>query len=295
MEATTSLAKAEKLMDGAVDMHIHTSPDLFPRLASDIEVAREAMEAGMGGIVIKNHFTTTADRAQIARDTTGFPVYGGLVLNNPVGGLNPDAVEISLQFGAKIIWMPTIYAEIQLKGKPHVPMFDHVIKPGMSGISLLDSQQDIKKEIRAIIELIIQYNAVLATGHISKLEAALLAEQAAKMGYKKIMLTHPLSPMLGYSIKEIKELIDKGVNFVELNILDTTKVVNNPISIKTIVQAVKSIGPQNAVMATDGGQPINPSPVKMLKQYINVMLDHGIPEQSIKTMVRDNPEILLDI
>jgi len=101
--------------------------------------------------------------------------------------------------------------------------------------------------------------------------------------------------MLGYSIKEIKELIDKGVNFVELNILDTTKVVNNPISIKTIVQAVKSVGPQSAVMATDGGQTSNPSPVKMLRQYIKMMLDHGIHEQSIKTMVRDNPAQFIDL
>ncbi len=295
MENIANMTKAEKLMDGAVDMHVHTSPDLFPRLADDLEIAREAKEARMGGIVIKNHFTTTADRAQIASETTSFPVFGGLVLNTPVGGLNPDAVRASLQLEAKIIWMPTIYAEFQLKGNSHVPMFGQIIKPGTKGINLLDSHQKLKKEIMTIIDLTLEYNAVLATGHISKLETAILVEQAAKMGHKKIMLTHPLSPMLDYSIEEIKELIDLGVTFVELNILDTTNVVNNPISTKTITRAIKEVGPSNIVMATDGGQTINPSPVKMLRQYINIMLDHSISEENIKTMIRYNPEFLLDI
>ncbi len=295
MEAKTDMIKTEKLMKGAVDMHVHTSPDLFPRLMSDMEIARAAHEAGMSGVVIKNHFTTTADRAQIASEITGFPVFGGLVLNTPVGGLNPDAVRASLQLGAKMIWMPTIYAECQLKGNPHVPMFGQIIKPGTKGISLLNSHQKLKEEIMTIIELTLEYSAVLATGHISKLETAILVEQAAKMGHKKIMLTHPLSPMLDYSIEEIKELIDRGVTFVELNILDTTNVVNNPISTKTIARAIKEVGPRNAVMATDGGQTINPNPVKMLRQYINIMLDHGISEENIKTMVRYNPEFLLDI
>ncbi len=39
----------------------------------------------------------TADRAEIASDQAGFPVFGGIALNLPVGGLNPEAVEVALK------------------------------------------------------------------------------------------------------------------------------------------------------------------------------------------------------
>jgi hypothetical protein len=39
----------------------------------------------------------TADRAEIAGEQAGFPVFGGIALNLPVGGLNPEAVEVALR------------------------------------------------------------------------------------------------------------------------------------------------------------------------------------------------------
>jgi hypothetical protein len=59
---------------------------------------------GMRAILIKNHFTLTSDRAQVASDEIGFPVFGGIALNHSVGGLNLHAVEAALKLGAKIVW-----------------------------------------------------------------------------------------------------------------------------------------------------------------------------------------------
>ncbi len=294
MDERRRAVKAEKLIAGAIDMHIHTNPDLFPRLISDIEMASEAKSAGMGGIVIKNHFTTTADRAALASEITGFPVFGGLVLNSPVGGLNPEAVRVSLKLGAKIVWMPTIYAAYQLKDPGVVKMFNMVVGPDTRGINLLDQNLGIKSEVKEILALICEYQAILATGHISKQEANLLVEEAFNMGVKKIILTHPLSPMFDYTTGEIRELVEKGVSLVEFNALDTTAVVSKPISAELIADTIKAIGVKNAVMATDGGQTINPGPVQMMLDYIDTMLGLGIYEEDIKIMVCDNPARILD-
>ncbi|MBP1719669.1 MAG: hypothetical protein H6Q43_3107, partial [Deltaproteobacteria bacterium] len=85
--------KAKELLKGAVDFHIHTGPDIYPRLVNDIEVARQAKKAGMRAVLIKSHATITADRAQMSRFVTGFSVFGGVALNWHVGGLNKYAVE----------------------------------------------------------------------------------------------------------------------------------------------------------------------------------------------------------
>ena len=107
-----------------IDMHIHGSPDVRPRVLSDIEIARQAAAHGMAAILLKSHVTITADRAALVEEAVpGIRVFGGLALNHPVGGINPYAVEAALQLGAAQIWMPTISSSAQR----HDPML-----PGIS-------------------------------------------------------------------------------------------------------------------------------------------------------------------
>ena len=54
--------------------------------ASGREIARAAKKRGMAALVLKNHFTMTADRAYLAEKATGMKCFGGIVLNRAVGG-----------------------------------------------------------------------------------------------------------------------------------------------------------------------------------------------------------------
>src|SRR5260221_6087967 len=79
---------------GAIDIHVHSDPDVFNRSLDDFEVARIAARKGMRGIVLKNHVATTADRAAlISRAVPGLEIWRGIALNRPVGGVDTDAVE----------------------------------------------------------------------------------------------------------------------------------------------------------------------------------------------------------
>src|ERR1035438_748871 len=79
---------------GVIDMHVHPDPDVFGRALTDIELATIARRKGMRGVVLKNHVVTTADRAALTmQQVPGIEVWGGIVLNNSVGGVNPAAVE----------------------------------------------------------------------------------------------------------------------------------------------------------------------------------------------------------
>ncbi|MGH6629845.1 MAG: DUF6282 family protein, partial [Burkholderiales bacterium] len=48
---------------GVIDMHVHSHPDVFGRNMDDFDIAHMAKARGMRGILLKNHVTTTADRA----------------------------------------------------------------------------------------------------------------------------------------------------------------------------------------------------------------------------------------
>jgi hypothetical protein len=55
----------DKLLSGSIDMHIHPGPDTFKCRVDALEAARQASQAGMKAIVIKNHFYSTAPIANM--------------------------------------------------------------------------------------------------------------------------------------------------------------------------------------------------------------------------------------
>ena len=108
----------ENVMQGIIDMHIHAAPDVRARKLDDLELMEASVQRGVRAIVLQVHNVPTADRAYLVNRVAAekcpdakFTAFGGLCLNHPVGGLNPDAVETSLKLGAKVIWLPTNTAE----------------------------------------------------------------------------------------------------------------------------------------------------------------------------------------
>jgi hypothetical protein len=220
---------------------------------------------------------------------TGFPVFGGIALNHSVGGLNLEAVRVAVKMGAKQVWMPTIHAEHYLKAVDSVPMFAKQLKGGISGISLTNDDNTLKDPVKKIIDIIAEADIALATGHISFKEAMTMIECAKKAGVRKIVVTHPTSPMEHYTIEEMKRAIELGATMLEHVVNDTTHQMKSPIPSSVISDAIKATGAKNTIMSTDSGQVINPPPVISMENFICMMLEDGISQEDIRIMTRDNP------
>lgn len=287
--------RAKELVRGSIDFHIHSGPDVFPRKMNDIEVAESAKAAGMRAVLLKNHVENMGSRAQIATAVTGFPVYGGLALNYPVGGLNVEAVKAAVKVGVKEVWLPTIHAAHYLRDVDQVPMFAKLLKKGMKGIHILNDDGSLKDEVKEIIECIAEADIVLATGHVSIPEAVVAVEAAKKGGVKKIVVTHPTSPMEAYSNEEMKQMVALGASMLEHVVNDITHQMKNLIHPSVIANAIKAVGAANSIMSTDSGQVINPVPVESMENFIYEMLALGISEEDIRTMTCDNPAAMLGI
>lgn len=105
-------------LSGVIDMHIHTGPDIRQRRLDDIELAQEAARIGVRAVVIKSHVMSTAGRAIIAEKICpGVRVFGGVVLNPHVGGINPIAVQMTIKMGGKIVWLPTSFSVPQRRAE----------------------------------------------------------------------------------------------------------------------------------------------------------------------------------
>lgn len=49
------MSEYHSLLKGAIELHCHTSPSLFPRKQTDWELIEDIKVAGMAGVVLKAH------------------------------------------------------------------------------------------------------------------------------------------------------------------------------------------------------------------------------------------------
>jgi len=282
------------LLHGAIDMHIHSAPDVYPRILNDIELARLAQAVGMRAIVIKNHFASTAGRASLASDETGFAVFGSITLNHPVGGLNPHAVHIALEMGARVVWLPTLHTAKFLENRSHVQSLSAGLGDDVEPIHLLDEEGGLKPQVLRIIDQVAAAGAVLATGHVSFREACAVVRQAAVRGVKTIV-THPLASFVGYGVEQMIEILDLGATWLEHAYNDTTRQVSHPIPVRALYDGIKAVGAARCIMSSDAGQWLNPIPVQQLAIYMQDMLHLGLSPREIRTMTAENPARALGI
>lgn len=271
-------------LHGLIDMHIHSGPDVRPRLLDDIEVVRAAKEVGMRALLIKSHVTLTADRAFIAEKIVGgIHVFGGLTLNKYVGGFNPDSVETALKMGAKEIWMPTKSASNELKYRGE-----------SEGFTIFDEYGKIRSELNDIIDLIHHFNAILATGHISVEESVALVRMALKRGLQRIVVSHPEAPFICMPVEIQAEILSKGVYF-ERCYVNTTHEMNHAVTVQEIAAAILQIGVASTVLTTDFGLASLPPPVEGMRRYLAELKTEGFSYNEIRRMAGDNPAYLLDL
>ena len=110
--------RAWKALEGAYDLQIHVGPDVIARRIDDLDCAREFLDHGLKGFVLKSHYIQTGERAQVVtKAVPGSRVFGAVTLNHSVGGLNPVAVELAGRTGCKIVWMPTVDAQNETAGR----------------------------------------------------------------------------------------------------------------------------------------------------------------------------------
>ncbi|MBZ5594265.1 MAG: hypothetical protein LAP39_18645 [Acidobacteriia bacterium] len=269
-------------LEGAVDLHVHSAPDVDRRRFDDLELARAAKDAGVGAVLIKSHQNSTVERAWlVSQCVPGIRVYGGLVLNETVGGLNPAAVRLALELGARQVWMPTRSARNHRS---------YHRQPG--GISILDEQGKLLAVVEEILRAMAQSDCILGTGHLSPQETSVLIDAASNLGVRKILVTHPEWGPTFHSCEAQKELAQRGDVFFERCFVSTTHLCGS-VPFETIERAIIEAGVERTILSTDLGQPETPPPAEGLRLYAERLRSTGFSVDQIRVMMQANPERLL--
>ena len=282
---------------GVIDMHVHSHPDVFGRNMDDIDVATLAKAKGMRGIVIKNHISETASRAALVMKVVpGIEVFGGIVLNKAVGGVNPDAVEwMHRVYGSrgKIVWLPTFEAD------RHVKVLS---KPDARGLVVAPGGQ-VTPEMEAILKIIARENLVLATGHVHAEEVVAVTRRARELGVKNILVTHGFTNIPGLTMAQAKEVVAMGA-MIEICYLQMLTGPNaqyawmkhwEEVGTAKVLEALREVGADALVLSTDLGQQGMMTPPDGIENAVGALRAAGVSQADLDKMMKRNPAKLLGL
>ena len=283
-------------MTGAVDLHFHSYPCLFPRLADDLEVAISARDAGFRALLFKCHHENSVSRAYFLDGLIpGLRLFGGVVLNSYVGYMNPAAVEAALQLGGKAVWMPTVDAgyHAEVHGSTGRYTTQSGGRESAEGYWLTGDDGKLKPEVGEVLALVAECNAILGTAHLSPPEIVELVPRARKAGVEKLVITHPFYKVPNLDLDTLEELVKQGAiaEFEYCGISPMWHVAQ----IEGVVAAVERLGANNCTLCSDAGQRHNPIAPEALRVFAQSLFEKGIPEADVDRMIKTNPAALLDL
>lgn len=288
---------------GWIDLHVHASPSVMPREVDGAEMYKQAVAADYSAYLIKDHYFPTmmsAENLSRHMDDGKCRVFGGLALNNSVGGLNLKAVDAACAMGAKIIYMPTVSAlRHKIMHSGHGLAF-----PGSKGMSVeeapilyLEENGQLKREVKDILAYLAQKpDVILATGHGSRDEIDRLIQEAVEIyGLKRILVNHP-HYMIGASMEDMEKWAKMGC-YIELNavaFVEDSRFRSNDIS--EAKEIIRRCGLQRIVIDSDYGQKDNGSPVAGMARFIHMLRTAcGLTEDDLKQVGETNPAHLLGL
>jgi hypothetical protein len=289
------------LMD-AVDLHCHAGPSMIPRRIDGVDAAMQAAEAGFSAVLIKDHHFPTAREAlyinqYILKDRLPVKLFGGIALNQSVGGLNPHAVEAALHFQARIVYLPTVSSRSH-KEHHEKPVagthFPATVKKLLETepIYLLDESGKLPPPLKLIFEQIRDADAILSTGHLSVQEILAVLDLAKDMGLKRVMVNHPTF-ITEASDSDMLAFAARGA------IIEFSACMTDPrskyhfIGFEELCRLVRLVGSRSASIGSDLGQHDTPPFVEGMRVVADGLMGVGMRQEELALLFRENPKKLL--
>jgi hypothetical protein len=285
--------RARAMVVDAYDTHVHIAPDVMPRRIDDVALAKRFAAVGMAGFVLKSHYVSTAERAEVVRGVVpGVDVLGAVALNASVGGMNPVAVEIAGRQGARTIWFPTVDSVNQRESRAELPegatapmwatLQDDLAGKGIKApaIAVLDGSGAVLPEVRDVLRVIAAHDMVLATGHLSQRETVAVVDAGFDAGIRRIVVTHPEFTSQRLPVDVQQRLAGRGALLERC----FTTPYTGKVTWEELFDHIRAVGPEYSILSSDLGQPFNPPVEDGLALMADRLLEAGFTEEEIHVM-----------
>jgi len=286
------------LLRGAVDSHVHCAPHINARTVTVFDAVRDAAAAGLVGLGIMDVFANTSGLAALAMRELGHlgvDVFGGIILEPYVGGIDRRVVQNALAMGygpgtgARFVSLPCHHTRSVAESERRPA--DYV-----NSCFYLSPEKPIPDALKQIFDLIAAADAVFNSGHISGGEALRLVEEARSRGVTRI-----LCPASYFSEDETQAVVNAGAlvefSFFVLShatsigqtMIDAERHQFAPITLTSVAERIRRVGPESCVISSDSGSYVLPPPVEAFREMIVMIRESGFDDLSLQQMIATNP------
>jgi hypothetical protein len=307
------MKQVRDLVNGRIDFHIHPGFDPFARVLDSYEISWLAERYGMKAIVFKtSNYQGGCVADMLNKEFHSLNIVGGICLEKVVGGFNPRAVDMALQCGCKVVWMPFLDAKHNTElWNPEIQDMspgDYIMMKDLS-----TSRSDHRTErlnitidgklvsgVEECLRLIAEHDAVACSGHMNAADRKIFVKAAKEAGVKKIVLTHVNALQARASYDELEGWKKEKDVICELVFNPVVPYFSNQDP-DVITKMIKLLGPEKCVIGTDLGisQAFKgiawPSPLEGMAAFIGMLETQGFSDKDIDTVSIDTGSYLLGL
>ncbi|HVZ59188.1 MAG TPA: DUF6282 family protein [Terriglobales bacterium] len=283
--AAPAFGQQDLSLNGSIDFRVHSAPDSIERSMDADDLARLAKQRGMRALVFKNHTESTAALAYLVRkQVPGLEVFGGIALNEAVGGVNLEAVRrLSMMKGGtgKVVWMPTVDSVNMVTKLKEKRTTIPVSKNGK-----------LLPEVIAVIDFIAKHpDMVLETGDSTAEEALMIIHEARQRGVAHVIATNPRGMFVDMTIPQMKQAASEGAY---LEFIYRAVIGEHPQrTLQEYANAIRQAGPEHCLLGSDfgpGGKDADHwlSPDGIM-DFMKALRKEGFSVDEINMMAKTNP------
>lgn len=286
----------EELIKYHVDMHVHCNADASPNhvmTKKNEDVVTKCRESGMHGLVLKTHGWPAVRLANKLNEMyDDFTVYPSVSLNQTAGGPYPWVMEMAIQMGARVVWLPT-WSSLNDKycpgGFTQLVINENSNKyfkdiPDEAFYTVTDEDGNVKDNIKKIVQMAKEAGIVLATGHGSTAEALAVARYAHEIGFQKLVFTHPTCGVSPVTHEQLKEFADLG-GYIEFCTLGVQPLYTS-MTVAEWKEICELCGYDHCFLASDHFFDWTPSIPEQYATMMNCMYTVGSTMEELSAMAK---------
>lgn len=122
-----------------------------------------------------------------------------------------------------------------------------------------------------------------------------MVEAARDAGVKNIVITHPEWWIVGMTMEEQKRLVEDYDVILERCFAQNMGGGKYKSNLPDNLETIREIGYEHVMVDTDGGQTENPNWEIAMAEYMQYLIDHGVPEEQVYYMTKTIPSRLLGL
>ena len=277
-----------RLLEGAIDIHVHSYPDDRPRSIDAIEVANWRARASMRAIVLKNHYDSTAGLAYHGAESRAG--YRGVRRRRSQPDRRRHQSRRRRAHGRRLRRLGTDRLDADLRRRESGADVERRI--GRSS-RVTQNGELLPGGEATSSRVIAKHNLVLATGHSAPQEALLILREARRQGVQRMIVTHAMNTPVSMSVAEMQEAASLGA-FIEF-VGGSLTAADAEARMNRFADAIRQIGPEFCVLSSDLGQQGNALPPDGFGEFLVSLRRRGFTSQDVDRMAKQNPARLLGL